>query len=537
VFSGTGSQTVFTLASDPGALGNSAQVYIGGVYQQRSTYTIAGTTLTFSAAPVAGTDNIEFINFLTSNIGATSADLVTYTPTGTGAVARSAASKFGDTVSVKDFGAVGDGVTDDTAAFQNAIAYAQTRSALGGGTIIVPSGRYALTSLIITSSIAIIGEEISSELIFNTTGAAISYQPTYATQSLRMTISGLAFSNVTNVPSSFIEIGGGTQDAVNTVIERCHFTSSSATWCIDNNRAYGTYIFMCVFADIAGGGVLLRQNAGLTDYSFVAKIEKCDFTRTTSNAIRTQGGGPTYIDGCVVQGITTGATGVLVGDGFAALGTTIQNSWFELNTGNDIEAVAGNTHTILVINTTFNGTPVIALGSTGKLLAIGVNSGGGGNICTVSGSGGAQAFLLGASNFVQSGTFDWTSLGYSGQNATTSSATLTFRNTADFNYVLTNQTSTVSRVGNVVDVFFTVTMTRNQIDASNFKLYITGFAPAITGTNYLAGQVSITGSDTFNGPLENFNNNGFVTLTDVFSAGASGRAWNLSGQLRYLTTP
>jgi hypothetical protein len=121
VFSGTGSQTVFTLASDPGALGNSAQVYIGGVYQQRSTYTIAGTTLTFSAAPVAGTDNIEFVNFLTSNIGSTSADLVTYTPAGSGAVARSAASKFGDVDSVKDFGAVGDGVADDTAAIQAAM--------------------------------------------------------------------------------------------------------------------------------------------------------------------------------------------------------------------------------------------------------------------------------------------------------------------------------------------------------------------------------------------------------------------------------
>jgi hypothetical protein len=116
VFSGTGSQTVFTLASDPGALGNSAQVYIGGVYQQRSTYTIGGTTLTFSSAPVAGTDNIEFVNFLTSNIGATSADLVTYTPSGVGAVARSAASKFGDVVSVTDFGAIADGTTDNTAA-------------------------------------------------------------------------------------------------------------------------------------------------------------------------------------------------------------------------------------------------------------------------------------------------------------------------------------------------------------------------------------------------------------------------------------
>jgi|694.fasta_scaffold121979_3 hypothetical protein len=461
---------------------------------------------------------------------------VTFLAAGSGATQRTALDKLRDVVSVKDFGAIGDGTANDTAAFQAAIAYAQGLSALGGGTIFVPAGRYALTSLVITSSIAIIGEEIASELIFNTTGAAISYQPSAASQSLRMTISGLSFSNVTNVPASFIEIGGGSNDAVNTVIERCHFTSSAATWCIDNNRAYGTYIFMCVFADTTGGGVLLRQNAGLTDYSYVAKIEKCDFTRLTANAIRQQGNGPTYIDSCVIQGITSGAAGILVGDGFASLGTTIQNSWFELNTGNDIEVAALNSHTLLVVNTTFNGTPTIALGSTGKLVAIGVNAGGGGNVCTVSGSAAAQAFMLGTSNFSQSGSFEWTALGYSGQNATTSAATLTFRNTADANYVLTNQTSTLSRVGNVVDVFFTVTMTRNQIDASNQKLYITGFSPAITGTNYISGYVSITGSDTFNGPLQNLSNNGFVALVDTFTAGASGRSWDISGQLRYLTT-
>jgi hypothetical protein len=151
VFSGTGSQTVFTLASDPGALGNSAQVYIGGVYQQRSTYTIAGTTLTFSAAPVAGTDNIEFVNFLTSNIGSTSADLVTYTPAGSGAVARSAASKFGDVVSVKDFGAVGNGVADDTAAFQAAIN--------ASSTVFVPAGNYKITQkFTITKSLRLYSE-------------------------------------------------------------------------------------------------------------------------------------------------------------------------------------------------------------------------------------------------------------------------------------------------------------------------------------------------------------------------------------------
>jgi hypothetical protein len=156
VFSGTGSQTVFNLAADPGALGNSAQVYINGVYQQRSTYTIAGSTLTFSAAPVAGTNNIEFLNFQTSNIGTTSADLVTYTPAGAGAVARSASSKFGDVVSVKDFGAVGDGVADDTAAFQAALNAAKGANNTGQNrtvfAIYVPScinGFYKITDTLV----------------------------------------------------------------------------------------------------------------------------------------------------------------------------------------------------------------------------------------------------------------------------------------------------------------------------------------------------------------------------------------------------
>ena len=49
-FTGTGSQTVFTLAT--ASLGeNYTFVYINGVYQQKNTYTISGTTLTFSETP------------------------------------------------------------------------------------------------------------------------------------------------------------------------------------------------------------------------------------------------------------------------------------------------------------------------------------------------------------------------------------------------------------------------------------------------------------------------------------------------------
>ena len=49
-FTGTGSQTVFTLST--ASLGeNFTFVYINGVYQQKNTYTVSGTTLTFSTAP------------------------------------------------------------------------------------------------------------------------------------------------------------------------------------------------------------------------------------------------------------------------------------------------------------------------------------------------------------------------------------------------------------------------------------------------------------------------------------------------------
>ena len=54
-----------------------------------------------------------------------------------GAIQRTLSAKLGDTVSVTDFGAVGDGVTDDTAAF--------TAAAASASEVIVPSGDYVLS--------------------------------------------------------------------------------------------------------------------------------------------------------------------------------------------------------------------------------------------------------------------------------------------------------------------------------------------------------------------------------------------------------
>ena len=56
-FTGTGSQTVFTL-SNASQGENFTFVYINGVYQQKNTYTVSSTTLTFSTAPPV-TSSIE----------------------------------------------------------------------------------------------------------------------------------------------------------------------------------------------------------------------------------------------------------------------------------------------------------------------------------------------------------------------------------------------------------------------------------------------------------------------------------------------
>jgi hypothetical protein len=69
---------------------------------------------------------------------------VSFTPSGSGAVARTVDAKLKDYwISVKDFGAVGDGSTDDTSAINLALAYAQT---LTRKRVFFPPGIYKCTS-------------------------------------------------------------------------------------------------------------------------------------------------------------------------------------------------------------------------------------------------------------------------------------------------------------------------------------------------------------------------------------------------------
>ena len=83
------------------------------------------------------------INALTASLAASSgSSMIGFIQAGTGAVATTAQAKMRETISVKDFGAVGDDTHDDTTNIQAAINYANSI----GGDVYFPAGIYKITN-------------------------------------------------------------------------------------------------------------------------------------------------------------------------------------------------------------------------------------------------------------------------------------------------------------------------------------------------------------------------------------------------------
>jgi colanic acid biosynthesis protein WcaM len=121
------------------------QTTLGGNLTLRATNTASNPIITIPAvtANMVTTGDTATVTANMIVPGALS-QTATYTQGGTGSVPRTIQNKLQESVSVKDFGAVGDGTTDDTTAINNAYAAVSTN-----GTVIFPQGNTFKVSSVI----------------------------------------------------------------------------------------------------------------------------------------------------------------------------------------------------------------------------------------------------------------------------------------------------------------------------------------------------------------------------------------------------
>lgn len=74
---------------------------------------------------------------------------------------RTLADRFADVINVKDFGAVGDGVTDDTSAFQAAIDYANSI----GGALVYGKGLFLISNVAVKSNVVVSDTRVKQKVI------------------------------------------------------------------------------------------------------------------------------------------------------------------------------------------------------------------------------------------------------------------------------------------------------------------------------------------------------------------------------------
>ena len=163
--------------------------------------------------------------------------------------ARSLGNRANDIVSVLDFGAVGDGVTDDTAAIQAAIDYASTL----GAELYFPTGVYKHTSTLIwKNGVRYFGPNVNAS---NTLGAVLVYTGSDDANAINNPINSSTFASIRIEGLTFV----------------CNALSAGKALFYDTGSTY-LYVEKCKFnfAGVGAFGLVFHQTE-------IATISECIF--------------------------------------------------------------------------------------------------------------------------------------------------------------------------------------------------------------------------------------------------------------------
>ena len=338
----TAGQTVFTLATisyTPGT--NTISVYVDGVnqYEGESYLETNGNTVTFTSGLHVGAE-VKFTTTTTLSSGITDASLVTYEPPFTGAAATTVEDKLAQYVSVKDFGAIGDGVADDTAAIQAAIDTERG--------VFLPKGTYLVTSSL---TIPYNGARMYGEDQYNT----IIKAPTNSNFTmLKIGVAGGTYGQYGNVTLDNFRIDGsralGAPSATSKGIETlwaAHIRMNNVR--VTNTRGYGVEFYTGGYSSITNCNFTSHGITGLylngvssTDAITSTLVQSCQISSNGTYGIHAKNFFNITLDANIIEDIGTGGAGAAIKlEGAALRNMSIIHNYLEANSDAAYDIDAG----------------------------------------------------------------------------------------------------------------------------------------------------------------------------------------------------
>ena len=241
-----------TAHSNPIVLNSAGRVASGGEIWLTDAVAYKFVLQTSAAVTIATYDNVtgNASGIYAAFAASSGSSLVGYIQSGTGAVATTVQGKLRQTISVMDFGAVGNGSTDNTTAIQNAM------NAAGSGTLLFPDGVFNISGVL-------------------TVPIGLKIQGTY-----RLGQNGNVSGNA-----------GGTK-----IVQTGTGTAVAATTGTVSGDVTGNYILTVANATgMAVGGVISIAGAGVNGNELFSKISAIVGTTITLDSLWT-----TYVTGAVV---------------------------------------------------------------------------------------------------------------------------------------------------------------------------------------------------------------------------------------------
>jgi len=269
---------------------------------------------------------------------------ITYTQGGTGATSRTVTSKLQESVSVLDFGATGNGTTDDSAAIQAAIT--------ASSNVVIPPGTYLVNSTINLSSgktITFLGGASIRAGVNNLT-VFLAASSAYNTQIFNASVNGNSKTGVVAFDMTNFRQQAG---IYNPLVVACNNGFIFRTGC------YATLLLNASTTQTPYPVQLITNDGSVDIINGVFDNETGTGGSGTGIGVDIQSSGSVTIgarvSGGYIQGFQYGVKD-------AAYGTKIEDIYFEVNTSADIYAVGAKSS--IYSNTTHYGTSATAYGFT-----------------------------------------------------------------------------------------------------------------------------------------------------------------------------